>query len=289
MITKRIIPRLDIKGPNLVKGIHLEGLRVVGSPWDFAQHYAEQGADELLFMDAVASLYGRNSLHNIIQRTAEQTFVPIAVGGGIRSLEDIRQALLAGADKIVINTAAIERPEFIREAANKFGRSTISVSIQSKKQLNGSYHAFCNNGRDNSGKNVLDWAQHAIDLGAGEIVLTSIDQDGTGQGYDLSLIKQLGAQVSVPLVCCGGAGQLSHLSDAVKYADGLGLASALHYTHLAHMQAEQSSIQDHAVEKSIAPNTGGFKIIQEQYFTKSDPLTIATIKQELAQGGTLIR
>jgi len=188
----RIIPRLDIKGPNLVKGIHLEGLRVLGKPEQFARSYYEQGADELLYMDVVASLYGRNSLLNIIEDTAKNIFIPLTVGGGIRSLEDIQKILRAGADKVSINTAAIRNPELIQSAANKFGSSTIVVAIEALLMPNGKYEAFTDNGREPTGVNVFEWALRAEKLGAGEIMVTSIDKEGTGKGFDVELIAKIG-------------------------------------------------------------------------------------------------
>lgn len=159
MKTIRIIPRLDIKGPNLVKGIHLEGLRVLGKPADFAKYYYEQGADELLFMDVVASLYERNSLHDIISETAKSIFIPITVGGGLRTISDIREVLRAGADKICINTAAIKNPDFIKKASAEFGSSTIVVAIEAIKQPDGVYMAFVDNGREHTGIEVTAWAE----------------------------------------------------------------------------------------------------------------------------------
>ena len=164
----RIIPRLDIKGPNLVKGIHLEGLRVLGKPGDFAKYYYENGADELFYQDAVASLYGRNSLLDIVEKTAREIFIPLTVAGGLRSIEDIRAVLRAGADKVAINTAAIHRPEFIREAALAFGSSTIVVSIEAIKMPDGRYEAHVDSGRERTGVDAFEWAVIAAELGAGD-------------------------------------------------------------------------------------------------------------------------
>ena len=184
MNNKRIIPRLDIKGPNLVKGIHLEGLRVLGKPEDFAKLYYDQGADELIYQDTVASLYKRNSLSEIISRTLEDVFIPITVGGGIRSLADINKVLRAGADKVCINTSAIENPEFITEASREFGSSTIVVAIEVCFQKDQKYLAFTDNGREYTGVDALEWAKKVEQLGAGEILLTSIDNEGTRKGFD---------------------------------------------------------------------------------------------------------
>lgn len=234
MKTVRIIPRLDIKGPNLVKGIHLEGLRVLGKPSDFAKFYYEQGADELMFMDVVASLYERNSLHDIISETAKSIFIPITVGGGIRTLNDIKSMLRIGADKVSINTAAIKRPEFIREASEEFGSSTIVISIEAIKNSDGKHYAFIDNGREFTGMEVVEWAQKAQLLGAGEIIITSVDREGTGKGIDLELTKSIFESVSIPIIAHGGIGCV----DDVKYAletesiDSIAIGSSLHYEAL---------------------------------------------------------
>ena len=231
MITRRIIARLDIKGSNLVKGIHLEGLRVLGDPGDFAQFYYESGADELFFQDVVASLYERNSLHDIISRTARRGFIPLTVGGGIRTIEDIKGVLRAGADKVALNTAAVKNPQIIKEAVHKFGSSTIVVAIECIRQPNGQYGAFVDNGREETGKEVLAWAQEVERLGAGEIVLTSVDREGTGKGYDLELTEMVTTAVGIPVIAHGGAGRLEHFSEAIATgkADALAVASVIHY------------------------------------------------------------
>jgi cyclase len=232
----RVIPRLDIKGPNLVKGIHLEGLRVLGKPEDFARHYYEQGADELLYMDVVASLYQRNSLLDIVSRTAREIFIPMTVGGGLRTLDDIRQVLRAGADKVSLNTAAINRPELISEAAHQFGSSTIVVSIEAIKNPDGSYEAYTDNGRESTKVDALQWARQAAELGAGELMITSIAQEGTGKGFDLELTRAVAESVSIPVIACGGAGSVDHVGKVVSKgkADAVSLASVLHYEFIEH-------------------------------------------------------
>jgi cyclase len=227
----RVIPRLDIKGPNLVKGVRLEGLRVLGKPERFARQYYESGADELIYLDVVASLYGRNSLLDIVSRTSREIFIPLTVGGGIRSLEDIRRALRAGADKVAINTAAIRTPTLITEAAEMFGSSTIVVSIEAKARSNGRYEAYTDNGREPTGVDVFQWAVRAEQLGAGEILLTSIDREGTGSGLDLPLIRRVAESVQIPVIASGGAGQLDHIRAAAieGKADAVAVASLLHY------------------------------------------------------------
>ena len=245
-MTIRIIPRLDIKGPNLVKGIHLEGLRVLGKPEKFARHYYEQGADELLYMDVVASLYQRNSLLDIVERTAREIFIPLTVGGGLRTLDDIRSVLRAGADKVSLNTAAINRPELVSEAAHRYGSSTIVVAIEAIKMPSGRYEAYTDNGRESTGVDVFEWAVRAVELGAGELLVTSIDREGTGKGFDLELTRTIARAVPVPVIACGGAGQASHVYDVVDQgnADGVCLASVLHYNFIENHYTEEDYSQE---------------------------------------------
>lgn len=235
----RIIPRLDIKGPNLVKGIHLEGLRVLGKPEQFARYYYDQGADELFYMDAVASLYERNGLAEIIRRTAEEIRIPLTVGGGIRSVDDVRQALRCGADKVAINTAAIARPAMIREAAESFGSSTIIVSIEAIRHPDGRWYAYTDCGRNETGRDAIEWAAEAIDLGAGELIVTSVDREGTGKGYDIELTRQIAESAPVPVIACGGAGKKEHVQQVIEEgrADAVSLASSLHYHFLSQYDA----------------------------------------------------
>ncbi len=226
----RLIPRLDIKGKNLIKGIKLEGLRKLGSPSKFALRYYQQGADELLYMDAVASLYGRNSLTELLKETVKSVFIPITVGGGIRSVEDARQLLRSGADKVAINTAAIQRPDLITEMALAFGSQCVVLSVEAIKQADGSWLAFTNNGREHTGKNIIDWVQEAVKRGAGEILLTSVDQEGGRKGYDLALIKAVAEVVSVPIIASGGMGKSQDGIEAVGAgASAVAMADILHY------------------------------------------------------------
>ena len=211
----RIIPRLDIKGTNLVKGIHLEGLRILGNPSNFAENYYENGADELLLMDVVASLYERNGLSELISEISKNIFIPITVGGGIRNILDIKNVLRAGADKVSINTAAINNKEFIKEAINEFGSSTITIAIEAIKGLDGEYYAFTDNGRENSGLKAIEWAKEVERLGVGEIILTSVDNEGTWKGLDLDTINEISNSVYIPLIAHGGAGRFSHVKDAI--------------------------------------------------------------------------
>jgi cyclase len=277
----RIIPRLDIKGPNLVKGIHLEGLRVLGKPERFARHYYEHGADELIYIDSVASLYGRNSLLDMIERTSKQIFIPLTVGGGLRSLDDIRTVLRAGADKVSLNTAAIRRPELITEAATRFGSSTIVVSIEAKKQSNGSYEAYTDNGREKTGMNVPEWAVRVAELGAGEILLTSIDREGTGTGFDLELTREVSQSVPIPVIACGGAGQVSHLYDVIDYgkADAVSIASILHYKTIR----EGFTDDDYSSEGNVE------FLRSRREFSRVEGATLTEIKESLAQRGVACR
>jgi len=229
--TRRIIARFDIKGPNLVKGIHLEGLRVLGKPWDFARYYYENGTDELIFQDVVASLYGRNCLQEIISKTAREIFIPLTVGGGLRTIDDINKVLRSGADKVSLNTAAIKEEKFIKEASKIFGSSTIVIAIEAIKQNNGEYFAYTDNGREFTGVEVVGWAKRVEELGAGEIIITSVDQDGTGSGFDIELIKSVCDEVAIPVIAHGGASTPEHVFDAFKLgsADAVAVASIIHY------------------------------------------------------------
>lgn len=270
MIASRIIPRLDIKGPNLVKGIHLEGLRVLGDPAEFARYYYEQGADELVYQDVVASLYERNSLHDIISKTVKQVFIPITVGGGLRTIDDIKSVLRAGADKVSLNTAAIKNPSLIKEASLKFGSSTIVVAIEAIKQSNGEYHAYIDNGREETGMEVKKWAQRVEELGAGEINITSVDREGTGMGFDCELIKLISDSVSIPVIAHGGPGKLEHTSQAFTEgkAHAITLASVLHYEMFQKTQFEKKG------------DEGNIEFLKSgKTFSKIEPLNIRQIKE----------
>jgi cyclase len=230
----RLIARLDIKGPNLIKGVHLEGLRVIGDPQKYARRYYEAGADELLYIDIVASLYGRNNLLDVVRRAAEEVFIPMTVGGGIRSVEDVRGVLRAGADKVAINTAAVRRPELISEVATRFGSQCAVLSIEAKRVANGRWEAYTDNGRERTGRDVVEWARRGVELGAGEILLTSIDQEGTRKGFDLGLVRAVTDAVQVPVIASGGMGSADHLVSVVTEggADAVAMADVLHYERL---------------------------------------------------------
>lgn len=269
----RVISRLDIKGPNVVKGIHLEGLRVMGTPSDFAKYYYETGADEIMFMDVVASLYERNSLHGIISETARRIFIPITVGGGLRSISDIKDVLRAGADKVCLNTAAINNPDLIKEASRKFGSSTIVVAIEAIKESNGTYLAYTDNGREYTGVNVFDWAQKVAELGAGEIVITSVDKEGTGEGFDLELTSKISSLVDIPVIAHGGAGKKEDVIPVIKEgkADAIALASLLHYHYI-----KNNEMQEQRTEGNVE------FLKQKRNFHTFEPCGINELKMYLA-------
>jgi len=229
----RLIARLDVKGENLIKGVHLEGLRVIGDPQEYARQYYEQGADELIYMDIVASLYGRSKLTEIVRRAAHDVFVPMTVGGGIRNVDDVSDLLRAGADKVAINTAAVHRPELISEVSHRFGSQCMVLSIEAKKQSSGLWEVYTDCGREKSGVDAVEWAKRAVELGAGEILVTSIDSEGTRKGFDTSLVRAISKAVDVSVIASGGFGTQAHLGEVVEAgADGVAIADALHYKRM---------------------------------------------------------
>ncbi len=234
----RLIARLDIKGANLIKGIHLEGLRVVGDPQIHAAKYYQDGADEIVYMDTVASLYGRNNLVDVVSRATEHVFVPITVGGGIHSVEDARTLLRAGADKVAINTAAIKDPKLISQLSDVWGSSTIVLSIEAKKTGDNKWEAYTDNGRERTGLDVAQWAETGAKLGAGEIFVTSVDQEGTRKGFDCELVAEITKRVEIPVIASGGFGSLDHLSQLVKTSKptGVAIADSLHYNRYSFEQ-----------------------------------------------------
>jgi imidazole glycerol-phosphate synthase subunit HisF len=227
----RLIARLDIKGPNLIKGIHLEGLRVIGQPNEYAKRYYEQGADELIYIDCVASLYGRNSLGDIVQSTARDVFVPMTVGGGIRSIDDATHLLRCGADKVAINTAAVANPSLISDIARRFGSQCMVLSVQAKRVGLDRWEAYTDNGREDTGLDVIEWVKRGVSLGAGEVLLTSVDQEGTCKGFDIALVRAVTGEVSVPVIASGGMGVPAHMIDVVNTGgvDAVAMAGILHY------------------------------------------------------------
>ncbi len=239
MSNLRVIARLDIKGNHIVKGINLEGIRKIGDPKIFAKKYYENGVDEIIYMDVVASLYERNTITKFIKHAASQIFVPLTVGGGIRNLKDIRKVLQNGADKVAINTAAIKNPNFIAEASKEIGSQSIVVSIEAKRQSN-YWEAYFDNGRERSGLNVIDWAQKCQKLGAGELLITSVDNEGLEKGMDECLIKELRNKISIPIIFSGGVGSFEDILNISNYTDGVAIASILHYnkTNVAELKSQ---------------------------------------------------
>lgn len=243
MTPVRVMARLDIKGENVIKGIHLEGLRVVGKPDEMAHKYYAQGVDELLYMDAVASLYERNNILPIVVEAARDIFVPMTVGGGLRTLGDITAVLRSGADKVAINTAAVRRPEFLREATQAFGSQCIVLSVEAVHRGPDFWEVMVDNGRERTGRNVLEWVHEAEDFGIGEVLITSVDVEGTENGFDVELVKRVAEQVKVPVVASGGAGSPEHVVDMLKqtHVDAVACATVFHY--------DKFSVQD--VKKSL--------------------------------------
>ena len=233
MTNIRLIARLDVKAPFLIKGVHLEGLRKMGDPQEFAERYYQQGADEIIYIDAVASLYQRNTITELVRKTAENVFIPICVGGGVRSVENTKTLLRSGADKVAVNTAALARPNLINEISESFGAQCMVISIQAKRQ-SGRWEAYCDQGREHTGRDAVEWAQEAVSRGAGEVLLTSIDQEGTAKGFDVELTQSVVEAVTVPVIASGGMGTVEHLTEIVTDAGAhaVAMAHVLHYRKL---------------------------------------------------------
>ncbi|MGI9058049.1 MAG: imidazole glycerol phosphate synthase subunit HisF [Ktedonobacteraceae bacterium] len=233
MLTKRIIPCLDVAAGRVVKGVNFVNLRDAGDPVDLAVFYNAEGADELVFLDITASYENRATMLDVVRRTAEQVFIPVTVGGGIRSVEDIRATLGAGADKTSLNTAAVQKPELLRAGAEQFGAQCIVLAIDARANpaMPSGYEVFIHGGRTPTGMDVVEWAQQGVALGAGEILLTSMDRDGTQQGYDLPLNALISATVAVPIIASGGVGTLEHFYDGLTVggADAVLAATIFHY------------------------------------------------------------
>ena len=240
MLRARIIPCLDVKDGRVVKGVRFVDLVDAGDPVEQARAYDTAGADELCFLDITASSDNRDTLFDAVRRTAEQCFMPLTVGGGVRQVEDIRKLLLAGADKVSINTAAISRPEFVSEAANKFGAQCTVVAIDAKRTAENKWEVFTHGGRNATGLDAIDWAKRMVSLGAGEILLTSMDRDGTKEGFDLKLTRAVSDAVSVPVIASGGVGNVQDLVDGVTkgHASAVLAASIFHFGEVSVAQAK---------------------------------------------------
>ena len=241
MLTCRIIPCLDVRDGRVVKGVNFVDIRDAGDPVEVARRYNEEGADEVTFLDITASSDKRDIILDVVSRTAEQVFIPLTVGGGIRTLEDFRRILKAGADKISINSAPLKNPSFIDEAAWRFGTQCVVVAIDAKRRPDGGWDAYLNGGRVNTGRDAVEWAMEAERRGAGEILLTSMDTDGTKAGYDIALTKAVSSAVNIPVIASGGAGTLEHFAEVVELAqaDAVLAASLFHYKELEIKQVKQ--------------------------------------------------
>lgn len=252
MLAKRIIPCLDVRDGKVVKGVNFVGIKEVGDPVECAKEYNEQGADEIVFLDITATHEGRGTMLDVVRRTAKEVFIPLTVGGGINSIEDFRNTLLAGADKVSINSSAVKNPDLIKEAAEKFGNQCVVVAIDVKRFDDG-FHVVVHGGRIDTGLDAIQWAKKAAELGAGEILLTSMDADGTKNGFDRELLNKVCEAVSIPVIASGGCGKLSHFGDVFKEtgADAALAASLFHYKELTVGQVKDYlKSQDIPVRKS---------------------------------------
>ncbi len=248
MLAKRIIPCLDVKDGRVVKGINFVDLRDAGDPVENAKVYNNEGADELVFLDITASHEKRKTMVNVVRRVAEEVFMPFTVGGGVSSTEDIRELLYAGCDKVSINTAAVERPEFVKEASEKFGAQCIVVAIDAKRKGRGLWEVYLRGGRDATGIDAVSWAIRAAGLGAGEILLTSMDRDGTKDGYDIELTRAISNAVDIPVIASGGCGKLEHFYEALTdgKADAALAASVFHFKEFSIKE-----VKDHLRDRGV--------------------------------------
>ena len=249
MLAKRIIPCLDVNAGRVVKGINFIGLRDAGDPVEVSRRYDDQGADELTFLDITASSDNRDLILSVIERVAEQVFIPLTVGGGVREVADVRRLLNAGADKISINTSAVTNPRLVREATDRYGSQCIVVAIDAKTTAQGRWEVFTHGGRNATGLDAVEWAVKVTELGAGEILLTSMDRDGTRQGFDLPLTRAVADAVPVPLIASGGVGNLQHLADGITIggADAVLAASIFHYGEFT-VQDAKRYLSGHGIE-----------------------------------------
>ncbi|MGF6226960.1 cyclase [Inquilinus ginsengisoli] len=241
MLKVRVIPCLDVKDGRVVKGVNFENLVDAGDPVEQARHYDREGADELVYLDIAATNENRGVLFDVVRRTAEQVFMPLTVGGGVRSVDDVRALLLAGADKVSINSAAVARPELVSEAAIKFGRQCVVVAIDAKQVSDGKWEIFTHGGRKGTGIDAVDWADRMAAAGAGELLVTSMDRDGTKEGFDIGLLQRIRKVVGIPIIASGGVGTLDHLADGALSGGATGLlaASIFHFGTYSIAQAKQ--------------------------------------------------
>lgn len=248
MLTKRIIPCLDVNDGRVVKGINFVELRDAGDPVEVGRAYSEAGADELVFLDITATSDARNTVVDLVRKVAEQIFIPFTVGGGIRTVQDMRDVLREGADKVAVNSAALNNPELISESAEKFGSQCVVVAIDAKRRPDGGFTVYKNGGRIDTGRDAIEWAMEAEKRGAGEILLTSMDGDGTKEGYDLELTKAISSRVSIPVIASGGAGNCEHFYEALTEggADAALAASLFHYKEL-----EISEVKEYLRNKNV--------------------------------------
>lgn len=251
MLAKRILPCLDVKAGRVVKGVNFVNLKDAGDPVELAQIYNEAGADELVFLDITATHEDRNIIFDVVYRTAEAVFIPLTVGGGIQSLETIKKLLRAGADKVSINSSAVKNPDFVNQASDRFGRQCIVVAIDARRRDDQGWDVFIRGGRENTGLDAIAWAKEMADRGAGELLVTSMDGDGTQAGYDLELTRTIAEQVEIPVIASGGAGTCDHIREALTEgkAEAALLASLLHYGQLSiaeiktHLQENQVPVR----------------------------------------------
>ncbi len=242
MLKKRIIPCLDVKDGRVVKGVNFVNLTDVGDPVDAARAYYEAGCDELVFLDITATHEERDTTLEMVRHVADQVFIPFTVGGGIRSLEDMNKMLKAGADKVAVNSSAVANPQLIKDCAEKFGSQCVVVAIDSRREADGSWHVYVAGGRKDTGKDLIEWAREAVDLGAGEILLTSMDKDGTKSGFDLDMLNAVGSVVDVPIIASGGAGNKEHMVEVFQETPATGAlaASIFHFGEVSIAETKQA-------------------------------------------------
>ncbi len=291
----RIIARLDIMGPNLVKGLQLEGNRVLGTAQQYSEIYYHEGADELIYQDVVASLYGRSSLKEIVQKTSETMAIPLTVAGGIRTIEDVTDLLRAGADKVAINTAAVSNPRILTEAARVFGSQCIVASIETYRQEDGGYEVWTDYGREVSDLETIEWGKRVEELGAGEILLTSINNEGMGNGFDLELVEAVSSSVSIPVISCGGAGKLEHFKEVVTEgkADAVAAASIFHYHYCQPVNQPNMSYSSPDLRMGAHIDSGNIEFLNEGYGGTADLMvdscSIGSVKEYLNENGVETR